>query len=190
MNIKTQAGMLALLFAITIPVSAQQPPPAPNAPASPQGRSGMWPRMGGVETALRLKDELKLSAAQQTQLEALRKELVAERQNHVRDQIDLQSKLAAGLITREDMRKQLDGRRDALRQAMEQRQDRISKILSQEQHDQLRREVRQRMPRMYDRRGGRGFGPGDRGRGFMRPAFGGGFGAGFGPGLCCADIDD
>lgn len=189
MKIKPHAGMLALLFAIAIPASAQQPPQPPEAPQPPQGRPG--PRMLNVEAALRLKETLKLSAAQQTELEALRKEIVAERQNQARDHIDLQSRLAAGLITREDVHKQLEGRRDAMRQTMEQRQERISKILSQEQQEQLRRETRERMmQRMHDRRGGRGFGPGRRGRGFMGPGFGGGFGPGFGPGPGFDDVDD
>jgi Spy/CpxP family protein refolding chaperone len=138
----------------------------------------MRPRMLNVEAALRLKDELKLSAAQQTQLEELRKEIVTERQNQARDHIDLQSRVAAGLITREDVHKQFEGRRDALRQTMEQRSERISKILSEEQQEQLRRETRERMwQRMHDRRGGRGFGPGRRGPGLMGP---GGPGFGFG----------
>jgi rSAM-associated Gly-rich repeat protein len=186
MTIKTYAGMLALLFAIAIPASAQQPPPppqAPQAPQAPQGRAGMRSRMLGVEAALRLKQELKLSAAQQTELEALRKEIVAERQNHARDHIDLQSRLAAGLITREDVRKQFEDRRDAMRRTMEQRHERISKILTQEQQEQLRSQIRDRVQqRMYDRRGGRGFRPGQRGRGFMGRGPGGGFGFGFGPG--------
>ena len=170
MKIKPHAGLLALLFAIAIPASAQQPPPV--APQPPQGRAGIRPRMLNVEAALRLKEELKLSATQQAQLEALRKEIVAERQNQARDHIDLQSRVAAGLMTREDVRKQLEASRDALRQTLEQRRERVSTILSQEQHEQLQREARdRRMQRMYDRRGGRGFAPGRRGRG-MGPGFG------------------
>jgi hypothetical protein len=104
-----------------------------------------------VEMALRLKDELKLTPAQVSQLEAIRKELVAERQEQARNMIDARSRVEAGLVKREDLRKEFEGRRDAVRKTAEARRDRISKIFTDEQKDQLRQRVRRvaRQQRMH-----------------------------------------
>ena len=131
--------------------------------------------MLNVEAALRLKQELKLSDAQVSQLEAVRKEIVAERQADASERIDIQSRRMAGLIAEDAVRKQFDSRRDALRQSMQQRRDRVAGILSEQQQEQLQREThRMFRDRMHDRRGhmgpGMGFRDGLR-RGLRVPRF-------------------
>ena len=125
-----------LLLAVTIPVSAQGAMRGP-------GRDG--PRAHPVETALRLKDELKLNANQVSQLEALREEIVAQQQASAQKMIDVRSRLAAGLVKREDVRKEFEGNRDALREVIKQRHERFEKILTEEQRTQLREKTRARM---------------------------------------------
>jgi Spy/CpxP family protein refolding chaperone len=145
-----------------------------------------------VEAALRLKDELKLTDAQASQLEALRKEIVADRQAHARDMIDTQSRVAAGLLKPDDVRKQVEDKHDALRQTMQQRQDRIAKVLTTDQQQQLARaEFRHMRERMGGHgRGGHGqrmrpggFGRRDFGHGMRRGFRPGRMGPGFGPGF-------
>ena len=111
------AALAAVLIASATPVVAQEPGPAPRRPAGPVN----------VETALRMREQLKLTDSQVAQLEALRKELVTQRQNQAREMIDMQSRAAAGLIEREEMRKQMESRRGSMRGAMEQRRDRTER---------------------------------------------------------------
>jgi Spy/CpxP family protein refolding chaperone len=169
MKVRTQAAMVAVLMAMAVPAFAQQPPPPPQPPHPPQfgqRADSIRPRMLNVEAALRFKQELKLSEAQVSQLEAVRKEIVADRQAEARDRFDIESRLMAGLISEDEVRKQFDSKRDALRQTMQQRRDRLAKILSEEQQEQLQRETHRRMmDRMHDRGDRRG--PGMRGRGRM-----------------------
>ncbi|HUP88654.1 MAG TPA: Spy/CpxP family protein refolding chaperone [Longimicrobiales bacterium] len=171
-------GALALSIAFAAPAFAQQPPPPPR-PRQPMrgmqempGRPGMpgmaargQQRFNVVEAALRMKTDLKLTDAQASQLEAIRKEIVAERQAHARDMIDVQSRIAAGLVKPEDVRKQFEGNRDATQKTMEARRDRIEKILTQEQRDQMRQHVRHAAMRQMRMRQGRG---GMQGRGRMQ----------------------
>ena len=111
---------------------------------------------GGVEAALRNKESLKLTDTQVNQLEALRKEIVAQRQNEAREMIDLQSRIAAGQLERDEVRKQMESRRETMRSTMEQRRERMEKILTAEQREQILRQ-QLRAERM---RGPRGPGPG------------------------------
>jgi hypothetical protein len=190
MNFRKTAGLTALLIAIAIPAFAQQPVERPMGPA---GRGGldheMRPRMLNVEIALRMKDRLKLTEAQVSQLEAVRKEIVAERQTQVRDRIDIESRLRAGLVKPEEIRKQFEGKRDAVRKTVEQRQDRIAKILNQEQQDQVARASHRMLARRMHGGGGGQMGPQMRGkrghgmRGQMGPGMRGHMGPGMQPGV-------
>ena len=151
----TYAALAAVLIASATPVVAQEPGPAPRRPAGPVN----------VETALRMREQLKLTDSQVAQLEALRKELVTQRQNQAREMIDMQSRAAAGLIEREEMRKQMESRRESMRGAMEQRRDRMERILTDAQREQLAR-ARGNVRRAELRRGGRA--PGVAPRAFER----------------------
>ena len=188
MMIKQWTSAATLLLVLSVPALAQQPqtPDQPKAPGPGMMHEGMHPGMLNVEAALRMKEQLKLSDAQTAQLDAIRKEMVAERQAHAQTMIDVESRLAAGLIKREDVRKQFEGKADAMRQTFQQRQDRVAKILTQEQQEQVQRMSRRMMMRSMRSRGFEG----GRGRGFagqrMRRRFRGGMhrgmGQGFGPG--------
>ena len=180
MRLKTYAGTLAVLLAVAVPATGQQP----GMPRQPQQRAQgqMGPRALPVELALRMKEQLKLTDSQAQQLEAIRREIVTERQAQAQTMIDVQSRLAAGLAKPEDVRKQMQDRREAMRGTVEQRHERISKILTQEQQDQLQKATRRAALRQMHMRGrgrGPGFGPGrgpafgpGRGFGGRRPGFG------------------
>lgn len=173
MRIRLHAGVTALLLAIAAPLTGQQQPQAPR----PNGPAGAGPRGLNVELALRQKEQLKLNESQVSQLDAIRREIVAERQERARQMIDIQSRLAAGLVKPEDVRDQLQGKRGDIQKVMEQRHDRIAKILTQDQQDQLRRAERRMMVQRVRRGGMQGF------RGGFGPRFGPGFGPQFGPGF-------
>ena len=162
MNWIRNAAFAALLIGVATPAQAQQPEREAE-PARVRGFGG-----GGVESVMRMRETLKLSEAQVNQLEALRKEIVAQRQNEARDMIDLQSRIAAGQIDREQARKQMESRRESMRNTMEQRRERLERILSAEQREQLQermRGMRSEMRGPHGRefrpgmapRGGRGF---------------------------------
>ncbi|HET9440814.1 MAG TPA: Spy/CpxP family protein refolding chaperone [Longimicrobiales bacterium] len=153
MNWYRNAALVAVMLAAALPAFAQQQ------------RMPRQDRGVGVEAALRMREELKLSGAQVAQLESLRKEIVAQRQNAAREMIDLRSRVDAGNIDPAEARKQMATRRDAMRETMRQRGERLEKILTAEQREQMGR-----MQRMQPRRGalprGRapGFGPPPRDR--------------------------
>ena len=169
------AALAVVIMAAAQPVYSQQPDRAPRPPRPPMAdradRGGeMSHQGGGVEGVLRMRQELKLSDAQVSQLEALRKEIVAQRQNEARDMIDLRSRAEAGNLDREEARKQFESRRDAMRETMKQRKEKLEKILTEDQRTELRHLQRERMDRAHMReRGARGFDRGDRGNRFREP---------------------
>jgi Spy/CpxP family protein refolding chaperone len=176
MNYLKSAALAVVIMAAAQPVYSQQPDRAPRPPRPPMAdradRVGEMrrPGGGGVEGVLRMRQELKLSDAQVNQLEALRKEIVAQRQNEARDMIDLRSRAEAGNLDREEARKQFESRRDAMRETMKQRQEKLEKILTDDQRTEMRHLQRERMDRAHMReRGERGFDRGDRGRRFREP---------------------
>jgi Spy/CpxP family protein refolding chaperone len=97
-------------------------------------------RVGGVERILRMKEQLKLTDAQVSQLDAIRKEQVAKRQQEATARIELDSRIAAGLAKREETRDELRDRVEKLRDESEKTQERVNKILTEEQRDKLRDE--------------------------------------------------
>ena len=169
MKVRVHVALAALLLGSAGSLLAQEPPPGSPGRRGIE-RDSLRPRMLNVEAALRFKQELKLSDGQVNQLESLRKEIVAERQARARDMIDTESRIAAGYLSRDDARKQFESKRDAERQTFEQQRDRISKILSAEQRQQLESETREhmrsRMRDFHDR-----MGPRMRGHGRMGPGF-------------------
>jgi Spy/CpxP family protein refolding chaperone len=171
------AAIAALIVSAAAPAMAQQrdsltrPPRPPRVEAMPGPMGG-----GGIETALRMREQLKLTDSQVAQLETLRKEVVAQRQAQAREMIELQSRVAAGQVKPEEMREQHAQRRDAMRTALEQRRARVEKILTDDQREQIGRAQRQHMRSMQMRGARRGMGPG---RG---PGMGPGRGQGMGPG--------
>lgn len=157
MNWWKNAAVAALLVAVATPAFAQGRGERRDRPrAEMRERMGGRGLGGGVEALLRNRESLKLTDAQVNQLEALRKEIVAQRQNEARDMIDLQSRIAAGHVDREEARKQMQSRREAMRNSLEQRRERLEKILTAEQREHLKE--------MRPPRGRAEFGPG-RGRG-------------------------
>ena len=150
MNLIKGAAVAALILTLAVPAQAQQ------------RRNHMAMRSAGsnnVESALRLREELKLNANQISQLESLRKEIVAQRQREASEMIELRSRVAAGNIAPDEMRKHFESRREAMRQTITQRREQFEEILTEEQRAQLARaQVNARM------RSGGVWGPDNRGR--------------------------
>jgi hypothetical protein len=138
------AALFVLLVGASAPAFAQQD--SVRGPA----RAERPARMLNVESALRMRESLKLSSSQIAQLESLRKEIVAQRQNEARDMIELRSRIAAGL-DRDDLRNQLESRRTAKRDALQQWQRRLESTLTREQRDQLGNAHRMHGRRMHMR---------------------------------------
>ncbi|MGH7472133.1 MAG: hypothetical protein ACRENP_29640 [Longimicrobiales bacterium] len=101
------------------------------------GRIVMPMGVGSIENILRRKEDLKLTDQQATQMEALRRDEVARRQNEARDLIDLQSRAAAGLIERTTFRDEMEKVEDAQRAGARNVRNRLEQILTDEQRDQL-----------------------------------------------------
>lgn len=132
------AAVAAMLVSATVPAAAQD---------SKRERGGQRDFVS-VEAALRLREELKLSSSQVSQLEALRKEIVAQRKKESSERIDLQSRIAAGLVERDKMRDQMESSREDMRKALEKRKEQLDHILTDEQRDQLKRSHRERAGQM------------------------------------------
>lgn len=187
--------------------------------AAQQGRMGrgMGMRMGvmaparadslrgpGVEGVLRLKDQLALTDNQVKQLNQIREDVVKQRTAHMAQMEELRSKLRAGEIKPEELRKAMQAQRDATAPWREQQLKRVQAVLNDTQKQKIeelqararafrmgRRSAMRggRMGRMGGRgamMGGRGFAPrmqhGMWGRGGFGQRMGRGMGQGFGPG--------
>ncbi len=126
-----------------------------------------------VERAIRLADELELTAEQRTQLEAIRVEVLDERTARAAALMALRSEIAAGIREPEAMRRALADQWRGGADARESLRDRFGEILTDDQREELQRmnrraTARQRGPadrgridRQRGSRGGRAF---DRGR--------------------------
>jgi Spy/CpxP family protein refolding chaperone len=154
---KSVVGKTILLLALVgaaaahaqdIPRPARPPrPPVPMEPARvvrPVPSGSLMIGVGNVEGILRDKEELKLTDQQVAQLETIRKEEVARRQAESRDQIDLESRFQAGLVDHDAWRDEMEKRSIAARSV----RDRIEKILTVEQRDQLDERRFRRAPLM------------------------------------------
>lgn len=182
------AGTLGLLMAIAIPAVAQQPPvrrapaqpraaaPAPQAqrpdvpPMQRRAEQGLSP-----EVLLRMKEQLGLTEAQVTRLEALRQEGVTAQRNRMAERLEMQSKLRAGAITPEQLREQRQARAGqgptAGQQALG---ERVRAVLTDQQRIRLaEQQVAQLRRRLEARQAPRG----QAGRGAQRGGIGGQRGA-------------
>jgi len=186
--------------------------------AAQQGRMGwgrgMGMRMGvmaparadslrgpGAEGVLRLKTQLALTEDQVKRLDQIREEVVKQRTAHMAQMMELRSKVRAGEMKPEDMRKAMEAQRDATAQARTQRLQRVRAVLNDTQEQKIeqmqararafmmgRRSAMRRgwMGRMGGgrgwMRGGRGFAPRMQAGMWGRGGFGPGMGRGMGPG--------
>lgn len=126
-----------------------------------------------VERAIRLADELDLTADQRTQLEAIRVEMLEQRTARTAALMELRSEIAAGMREPEAMRRALAEQWTGGADTRESLRDRFNEILTEDQRDELQRMnrraiARQRGPanrgRIDRQRGPRGGRPFDRGR--------------------------
>jgi Spy/CpxP family protein refolding chaperone len=147
------AAIAALIVVVAAPAEAQRRNARPMRPADGHG-FGARGAPTQVESALRLREELKLTPAQVTQLQNLRREIVAQRQKEAVEMIELRSRIAAGEVAPEEMRKQFAGRREMLEATMKQRREQFDRILSEDQRGQLNR-ARMNMHRAERPRDGR-----------------------------------
>jgi len=139
----------------------------------------------GVEAIMRARETLALTDAQISQLDAIRRQIVAERSAENAEMAELRSQLAAGQIRQSQVLAAQEERQAAAEAQMEARRARIDAVLTEEQRASVEA-MRTRADRVRDRRPGiaagpragrgGGFGPGNVGPG--RPGFGRG---GFGP---------
>ncbi len=188
-------GAGGLLLSLTVPAAAQQPPAQPRrvAPAeAPARRPMMQGRMAersgpSPEALLRMREQLGLTEAQVTRLEALRQERLTLQRERITEAMELRSLREAGQITPEELRERMEAR--AARQAPATGQqafgERVRGVLTdaqrlrlaEQQVAQLRRQVqggqlRGRMEARGMRPDGRGMMPGLRGAPGPRPGAG------------------
>jgi hypothetical protein len=177
--------------------------------AAQQGRMGrgMGLRMGmmgqaradslrgpGVEAVLRLKTQLALTDDQVKRLDQIREEVVKQRTAHMAEMMELRSKVQAGEMRPEDLRKAMEAQRDATAQVRAQRLERVRAVLNDTQKQQIEQMQARARAFMMGRRsairrgwmdrmgGGRGWMTG--GRGFAPRMQAGMWGrGGFGPGM-------
>ena len=143
--------------------------------AQRQGAGGRMVGGGGaVERAIRLADELGLTADQKTQLDAIRAELLEQRTARTTAMLTLRSEVAAGMREPEAVREVIVEHLGAARAAAESVRDRMGEILTDEQQRELRSMTRRTMwrqrpardrSRIEGQRGWRGGRQFDRGRG-------------------------
>ncbi len=167
-NIRTTTVTALVLMAATA-IGAQ------DAEGQRRGNTGM--RAGGsgtsaVESALRRAGALELTEDQQTRLEALRVEVLAERAANAARLMETASEIRAGIVERGAIREEMAALREAGATTRENLREQLGEILTSDQQQELRQAARRAawqnrrgtMPRVDRRRGswrGRGF---DRGR--------------------------
>lgn len=187
---------MGLLVAVALPLAAQQPPTrrapaqpraaAPDRPARPDSghRQQMRQNQGpSPEAMLRMREQLGLTEAQVTRLEALRVEGVAARRTQMAEMIEFQSQVQAGKITAEQARERREAQAgQAPATGQQALGDRVRTVLTdpqrlrlaEQQVEQMRRQLQSRQGRGAN--GGRGMQRGGRGdmrstgRGRMMPA--------------------
>ena len=133
----------------------------------------------GIERIMSARETLALTEDQISRLDAIRREMVAERSAEQAEIAELRSQLAAGQIRQSQLMAAQEARVDAAQGRQEERQARIDAVLTEEQRGavELMRNTRAaggRGPRAQGVAPGRGRGQmGPAGRGGARP---GGFG--------------
>lgn len=132
-----------------------------------------------VERLMRMSETLGLTDDQVASLDEIRRENVETMQEVYAAGLAARSELAAGLTTREEVHEAMAERREALEAVAQERRERVSEILTDEQKTQiqeLRSERRHRAMRGYGPRGRGGF------RGMRDMHRGGYFGGAYMPG--------
>lgn len=102
-----------------------------------EARCGVAGCPGSVEQALRLRDTLQLTDDQVAQLQALRQEAVADRQAAMEHLIDARSRFRAGQTTWEEFSDELESRQQEAQSMVDERQEQLSGILTEDQGEQL-----------------------------------------------------
>ena len=172
---------LGATLALTAPLGAQGPPDRPRQlrrqmePAAESMGRGQLRRPVGprVEQVLRLRREIGLNEEQVSRLEVIRKDVVEERSGRLATLLDRRSQLAAGDITPDDFRNEMERERAELQQRAGAYRDRLNAVLTEPQRQQLRdlqiRQLEGRIRALEGSRGGRfgdrGWTAGPRGRG-------------------------
>jgi hypothetical protein len=123
----------------------------------------------GVEAIMRARERLELTEEQVRQLDAIRREAVAQRTEEMARIAELRSQLEAGQIRRSELMAAMEDQRDARRARAEERRASIDALLTEAQRESLE-QTRRRIDRQRPGAGARGR-PGV-GRG--RPGFGAG----------------
>ena len=90
-----------------------------------------------AERAIRLADELELTAEQRTQLESIRLEVLEARSERAATVMALVSEVRAGIREPEGMRQELAALREARGAGGEALRDRFSEVLTEDQKEQL-----------------------------------------------------
>jgi Spy/CpxP family protein refolding chaperone len=122
-----------------------------------------------VERIMRARERLELTEQQISQLEAIRRDAVAQRSAEMAELAELRSRLEAGQIRRSELMAAMEDRRDAQQARVEERRASIDALLTDQQRESLE-ELRTRANRPRARgaargRPGGGPQPPDRGRG-------------------------
>ncbi|MXX55551.1 MAG: hypothetical protein F4X15_13770 [Gemmatimonadetes bacterium] len=143
------AAALAILFAAAIAPSGLD---AQRQGSRARAAAGAAP----VERAIRLADELELTADQRTQLEGMRTELLEQRTARAAALMALRSEMAAGIREPEAMRQELTEQWRGGADARESLRDRFAEILTEDQREELQRMNRRTIARQR--------GPANRGR--------------------------
>lgn len=176
--------LAVMLVAIATPALAQQPPQARQGQQLPERRQAMQrqmqPRMQagpGPEMILRLREQLNLTEAQVSRLEALRQESVNRQRERTAEMLDLRSRMLAGQVTREQMQERMRARAEAALAEGQAPGERVRAVLTDQQRlqlaelqvQQLRRQVQMQGRGRAGIRGGGGreMRPGQ--RGMVRP---------------------
>lgn len=177
MFVRTIGAVAVSLMLVSGPVLAQARPlprrPMPDS-VTARDRAPIGPG-ASAEDILGRRARLGLTQDQITRLNTLRRETVQARQGEMAAALELRSQLRAGEITRDRFLADLTKRREAARQQVSARAERVGAVLTDAQREQLgsmrRQEVMQRMgDRMRHRENGGMRGPGAMGgmRGGMR----------------------
>jgi hypothetical protein len=114
-----------------------------------------------VEAIMRARERLELTEEQIGQLDAIRRETVAQRTAEMAQRAELRSQLEAGQIRQSELMAAMEDQRDAREARAEERRASIDAILTDVQREsvqQMRRRADRQRPGVGPR-GGQGFGP-------------------------------
>jgi len=131
---------VALAVSVAAPLSAQRGQRGPGGQRS--GEAAGQRAGGGIERILQLREDLELTEQQIVDLNAIRAGQLERRQSAASTAMRLRSDLAAGEITRSEMRDALEESRAAIGAEPGQVREQIDQILNEEQVEALRQAAR------------------------------------------------